>query len=191
MPPTVTEIEAFSFSGCSSIESIDLSSVRTVGAYAFHQCSSLTDIKVGDNLKSVDATAFFETGYFRDKKNFEDGLLYLGKWVNGCDGSREEYTLRADTVGIAANAFFDGQHVKRTENPNYTFLKEQSDMASYDPRIPVPDMSREPKYFDEITPLKIRYNGTAKEWSRLIVLQGEVKIPAIITTDDKTEETIV
>ena len=53
----------------------------------------------------------------------------------------------------------------------------------------LPDLSNTPEYFEEIIPVKIRYEGAGAEWNRIVKLRGNKRIPTLITTEDETIET--
>lgn len=188
-PPTVIAIAAKSFVGCCCLESIDLSHVRSIGERAFEGCDSLSDIKISDGVEEINANSFRDSGYFNEQANWENGLLRLGKWVIGSKGTKNEYVIKKDTVGIASDVFNNEWHVKRTSNPEYESERETYEAAMVCFQMRLPDLSKIPEYLEEIIPIRIRYEGTSDEWSKIIKLQGEKQIPATVITDDETIET--
>lgn len=61
IPPTVTTIDDYAFSGCSTLLGIDIpESVREVGCFAFRDCSSLRSIAIPEGVVSIGASAFFD-----------------------------------------------------------------------------------------------------------------------------------
>ena len=59
IPPSVTVIGNYAFSGCSSLTSINIPpSVTTIGDYAFYGCSSLTSINISPNVTVIGRSAF-------------------------------------------------------------------------------------------------------------------------------------
>jgi hypothetical protein len=189
LPSTIVEIATETFACCYSLESIDLSHIRAIGKSAFAQCDSLVDIAMGDCLAEINTTSFRDSGYFKHHANWKDGLLYLGKWVIGCNGSTGEYLIRSGTVGIASDVFANEWNIKRTKNPEYDDVLDWFNAALECPNMMLPDLSHTPEYFEEIIPAKIRYEGTSEEWNRIVKLRGEKRIPAFVTTDDGTIET--
>ena len=184
LPSTVTSLSVETFACCYSLESIDLSYILTIGKYALAECESLVDITVGDSIEKIDATSFRDSGYYKHHANWKDGLLYLSKWVIGCNGSVDEYVVQSDTVGIASDVFANEWHIKRTKNPEYDDVLDWFNAALECPNMMLPDLSHTPEYFEEIISAKIRYEGTSEEWNRIIKLRGEKRIPAFITTAD-------
>ena len=59
LPDSVTTIGNNTFSGCTSLTSIDLGNlVTTIGNYAFSSCSSLTSITIPDSVTTIGTNAF-------------------------------------------------------------------------------------------------------------------------------------
>ena len=74
---------------------------------AFSSCESLTDITIPDSVTSIGEGAFFNTAYSKDDSNWEDGILYIGKYLicakEDIAGSR---TVKNGTKLIANCAFY-------------------------------------------------------------------------------------
>ena len=61
IPPTVTTIGDYAFSGCSTLPNVDIPvGVTAVGDYAFRGCSSLRSATLPTGLTSIGASAFYE-----------------------------------------------------------------------------------------------------------------------------------
>ncbi len=106
IPGGVTDLNA-TLKDCKGLVSIKIpEGVTQIGAYAFANCENLTDIELPDSLTGIASTAFKDTGYVNDESNWEDGVLYLGKWLLRADESVcGDYTVKEGTVGIADYAF--------------------------------------------------------------------------------------
>ena len=84
LPCSVTTIGDYAFSGCTNLQSIDISKVTSLGRYAFEGCSSLTSISVPGCFKSI------STGTFKDCSNLSNVSLMMyiesiGDWAfAGC-----------------------------------------------------------------------------------------------------------
>ena len=60
IPNSVTSIESYAFSACSSLTSITIpDSVTSIGNNAFDSCSSLTSITIPDGVTSIESYAFY------------------------------------------------------------------------------------------------------------------------------------
>ncbi|MGN0796240.1 MAG: leucine-rich repeat protein, partial [Christensenellales bacterium] len=60
---SVTEIAAFAFMGCSSLNAIKVpSSVTIIGDYAFYSCSGLEEITIADGVETIGNYAFYGCG---------------------------------------------------------------------------------------------------------------------------------
>lgn len=73
----------------------------------------------------------------------------------------------------------------------FVYLEEQFQMAMICPQVPMPDFSNVPEYFEEIVPVKIRYEGTIEEWNKVIKLIGEKRILAEVSAVDGTVRTLL
>ena len=61
IPPTVTAIDDYAFSGCSTLAGIDIpANVRSVGDFAFRGCTALRSVVIPEGLVSIGASAFFD-----------------------------------------------------------------------------------------------------------------------------------
>ena len=61
IPETVTAIDDYAFSGCTTLADIEIpASVTAVGDFAFRNCSALRRIVIPEGVVSIGASAFFE-----------------------------------------------------------------------------------------------------------------------------------
>lgn len=58
LPSSVVKIEGSAFYQCTSLTSINLSTVKEIGEYAFYYCTSLTTVTLGEELTSIGNHAF-------------------------------------------------------------------------------------------------------------------------------------
>lgn len=106
MKQGVQTIKPYAFSSCRNLKSVVIpESVTSIMGLAFSDSVSLCDIKIGSHVKQIDYAAFSNTGFSRNKKNYDaDGLLYLNTYLIGhgkTDGNikiKEGTTLLADHV---------------------------------------------------------------------------------------------
>ncbi len=85
-------------------------SVTRIGAEAFENCDSLTNITIPDSVTSIGSSAFYGTGYYNDDTNWENGVLYVGNHLVDTDSYEHgevpaEYSVNEGTVAIADDAF--------------------------------------------------------------------------------------
>ena len=130
IPESVTDIELRAFHNCRSLTEVRIpDGVERIGDYAFYSCKTLADITIPESVKSVGKNAFEDTAYYNNSDNWEkgthsplmnikpegeedevgDSVLYLDGWLLKANPyfTCGEYTVKADTVGIADEAFYD------------------------------------------------------------------------------------
>ena len=79
IPNAVTYIGPSAFSHCWNLSSITIpDSVTHIGADAFSGCNNLNKIDMSSNIESVGTDAFAFTAYYKDKSNWDNGVLYVG-----------------------------------------------------------------------------------------------------------------
>ena len=82
----IKKIDDYVFKGHKKITEILLpDSVESIGTGAFISCTSLVNINVGYNIKSIGSNILYDTPYYNNKSNYIDGVLYLGQYAISCD----------------------------------------------------------------------------------------------------------
>ena len=104
----LTRIGKYAFAYCESLASVVIPArVTDIGDYAFCGCTQLSSITLPDTLKRIGEMAFFDTAYYMDEGNLEEGVLYLGKHlIKASDTLSSTYEVKEGTVCIAASAFY-------------------------------------------------------------------------------------
>ncbi len=108
IPNSVTSIEQQAFCDCDSLTAVTIpNSVTSIGDSAFLGCTSLTSITIPDSVTSIGDSALHDTGYYREIKNWEDGMLYVGNHLLKVMEYREgACAIKVGTKTIADRAFF-------------------------------------------------------------------------------------
>ena len=104
---SVTKIGGMAFDGCSSLTEIVIpDSVASIGESAFCWCTSLTSVVIGDSVTSIGYEAFYNTAYYDNISNWENGVLYIGNHLIEAENTLSgEYVIKDGTVTIASSAF--------------------------------------------------------------------------------------
>ena len=102
----VTCIDSKAFEDCYFIKSVTIpEGVTAINSKAFSGCDGLKSIALPDSLTSIGYGAFLNTAYQNDSTNYDNGMLYIGKWLTNTNILPEDVSVRAGTVGIADQAF--------------------------------------------------------------------------------------
>lgn len=96
------------FYGCTALESIVIPQSTTfVCSEAFRGCTSLSNISIlSDEIENIGYYAFDETAYYNDSSNWENNVLYIGKYlIKANKNISGDYTVKDGTLLIAEEAF--------------------------------------------------------------------------------------
>ena len=109
LPNSVKTIGYRTFGYCDSLTNISIpGSVTRIGDDAFWGCNSLTSITISDGVASIGASVFYDTAYYNNKNNWENGVLYIGNHlIEAKDIISSAYTIKSGTKTIASCAFYD------------------------------------------------------------------------------------
>ncbi len=106
LPEGIVSIDASAFSYSTELSDINLpDSLRTIDAYAFSNCGKLQSIVFPDSLTYVGINPLSGTAYYNNETNWEDGILYNGKYLLESKCNAQSYTVKDGTVLIAREAF--------------------------------------------------------------------------------------
>ena len=132
LPDSIRTIGAGAFYYCESIKKIDIpQSVTIIESSTFSGCTSLESIKLGDNVSYIGDEAFEDTAFSNNKNNWENNVLYIGKYlISGKRlisryGENEEYEsvsgeykIKEGTLIIAGGAFRDCENLTNVVIPD-------------------------------------------------------------------------
>lgn len=79
--------------------------VVNINDNAFKWCSDLTSITMPNSIKSIGTHAFYDTGYYNDEKNWDDGVLYIGNYLIKANNTNDVYKVKSETIVVADYAF--------------------------------------------------------------------------------------
>ncbi|MCD7773994.1 MAG: leucine-rich repeat protein [Clostridiales bacterium] len=108
IPDSVSSIGEWAFYYCSSLTGVTIpAGITSIGSGAFEGCTSLTSVMLPDGVTSIGSSAFYNTGYYNDESNWEDGVLYIGDYlVNAQSDITGSYEIKEGTAVIAGSAFY-------------------------------------------------------------------------------------
>lgn len=107
IPRRIKVIEGNTFSGCTNLDNIIIpDNVKEIKGFAFYGCTKLKYIQMSKNIESVGKSVFYNTAFFNDADNWENGVLYCDSvLIAGSSYSPQDITVKEGTRVIAANAF--------------------------------------------------------------------------------------
>ena len=82
--------------------------VTQIHAFAFFGYNDLTSITIPVSVTSIGMAAFATTGYYDDKNNWDNGVLYINNHLIDAEASLSgEYIIKDGTKTIADRAFYE------------------------------------------------------------------------------------
>lgn len=119
IPESVTWLGSNAFEGCTELTEITIpESLTEIDYELFKGCTKLTNITLHNNITSIGYDAFLNTGYYNNALNWEDGVLYIGKYlVASNENVPEIYEVKDGTELIAQKAFDSYDTIKKVVIP--------------------------------------------------------------------------
>lgn len=107
IPQNIRVIEEGALCGLKEVEEVIVhEDVEEIGAWAFYGCTALSDINLPSGIKKIGENAFFDTAFYNDEKNWQDGVLYLGNsLIKAQELVKETYFVKDGTRIISQGAF--------------------------------------------------------------------------------------
>ena len=112
---TVTGIEGSSFANTNITKLTVPDGVTSIGPSAFSGCTYLAEITLPDSITDINRSSFEGTAYYNNPKNWENGVLYIGKCLIAGKPEVNKCNVIAGTVTIADSAFDNNHSSSLTE----------------------------------------------------------------------------
>ncbi len=174
MPDSIEKIESRAFAECSKLEEVTFSnSLKEIDVYAFYNCSKLNAFNLPNTIERINYDAFRKTGYYDNENNWENDILYIGKYLIKANRSFSgEYTIRNNTLLIANEAFKGCKNItKITVNSGLKFIGSYSLAADISllelpsSVVSVGDTAFGNYYWGSVE--NITYSGTRLQWEEI------------------------
>lgn len=116
----VTGIGKEAFLDCLYLESVVIpESVTCIKDFAFYNCQSLKEIVLPDNMVSIGYKTFFNTGYYNNIDNWENGFLYIDDYfIEASNHKSTAYKIKSGTKIIADLAFYNFEELTSITIPD-------------------------------------------------------------------------
>ena len=117
---SVASIGDSAFENCTCLTSVTIpDSVTSIGDGAFAFCTSLASVTIPDSVTSIGSSAFYNTAYYNDESNWNNGLLYLSNClIEAMQNFANDYTIKDGTRIIAGGSFFGCTSLTSVTIPN-------------------------------------------------------------------------
>lgn len=110
------------FGYCKNLKSVTIpGSMKYIDGRAFAYCSKLSKITFSKKIKSceIDSDCFTGTAFYKNKKNWKNGALYLGKILVETNSSVPAvFKIKKGTKFIVTGAFAENNKLKSVTMPN-------------------------------------------------------------------------
>ncbi len=97
-------------------ETLNGYTVTSINSYAFSN-SVATSISLPDTLQNIDENALYNSSFINDESNWENGILYVGKYLIATSDNIDEDIVIKDGTRLIADYAFDGKLLKTLTIP--------------------------------------------------------------------------
>ena len=102
----LTTINSSVFYDCTSLNRVILpENLKKIGQSAFRNCTSLSNISLPQGITCIEQSAFTNSGFYNNQANWENNVLYSGKYLISAKELGGGYTIKDGTELIAEYAF--------------------------------------------------------------------------------------
>ncbi len=106
----VTAIGSNAFFNMPQISSLTIpNSVTQIGDTAFYGCRNLAELSLPDGITAIGYEAFTGSAFFDNADNWEDDVLYCGKYLLSVQDSVTALSIKSGTLCVADRALNDAQ----------------------------------------------------------------------------------
>ena len=92
--------------------------VTRIESHAFEGCSKISQINLPDSIKEIGAHAFDDTGFYHKASNWNNNVLYIGKFLVASKSFSGACDVKSGTTVIAESAFVNGKGLQSVTFPN-------------------------------------------------------------------------
>lgn len=106
---TVTGISKNAFKDCTELTKVSIpDTVTTIEFSAFQGCTSLETIVMSNNTTSIGSNAFYNTAYYNNETNWENGVLYLDNYLIAAKKTVSGELVIKDGTKLMVSSAFSG-----------------------------------------------------------------------------------
>ncbi len=119
-PAALRSIGEYAFQNCSALTTAHLpDSLISIGRSAFINCTSLNDISIPESVTQIGGSAFQNTAFINNPAKWTAGALYINKHLIKVDSGTiaEDYEIWDKTLTVSENAFENCTALKRLTIP--------------------------------------------------------------------------
>ena len=114
-------IGPYAFNSCLDLEKVIIpDSVTCIDDDAFRNCTNLSEIIIPDTITSMGSHVFYDTAYYKNANNWENGILYLNNYIVNTNSFEVEsdYVIKKGTIIIADEAFSGCEYLEKVTIPD-------------------------------------------------------------------------